>query len=157
MGMGAFNKFLTIFIIIAMLSCDLDKNNSPAHNDSEILIPENIELSKATVYEENNNLDGEIGTTVRTDWVDDGMSEHWNLDHPKRKENLFVAFDMTEYQIQSYENALQAWKESENDDAFILLSANAKIKEEERILKKILNGSQYKLYIQWSKINHLGK
>lgn len=140
-----------------MLSCDLDKNNSPAHNDSEILIPENIELSKATVYEENNNLDGEIGTTVRTDWVDDGMSEHWNLDHPKRKENLYAAFSMTEDQIQSYENALQAWKESENDDAFKLLSANAKIKEEERILKKILNGSQYKLYIQWSKINHFGK
>lgn len=155
--MGDFNKFLAISMITLMMSCDLDKNNSPDHSESGRKIPENNELSKTTIYKGNNNLDAVIGTTVGNDRVDDGMSEHWNLDHPKRKENLYAAFSMTQDQIQSYENALQAWKESENDDAFKLLSANAKIKEEERILKKILNGSQYKLYIQWSKINHFGK
>ncbi|MCK0114753.1 hypothetical protein [Gelidibacter sp. F63206] len=156
-AMGGFNKFLAVFTIILTMSCDLDKNNSPAHSDSEILIPKNIEQSKTTIYESKSNLDELIGTTARNDWVNEGMSEHWNLDHPKRKENLFEAFSMTEDQIQSYENALQAWKESENDDAFKLLSATAKIKEEDRILRAILNESQYGLYIEWSMNNHLGK
>ncbi len=137
------------------MSCDFGKNNSPDHSTTGRTVPENKEITNTTNYKNTGNFDAMDENSIGTDKVTDSLSENWNLDNPKRKENLYATFDMTEDQIQKYENALQNWKESDKADAFKLLSANAKIKEEDKILKDILNDAQYKRYKEWSKDNDL--
>lgn len=149
------SKIAVVFFLVLIMSCDFGKNNSPDHSTTGRTVPENKEITNTTNYKSTGNFDAMDENSVGTDKVTDSVSENWNLDNPKRKENLYVTFEMTEEQIQKYENALQNWKESDQADAFKLLSANAKIKEEDRILKDILNDVQYKHYQKWSRENDL--
>lgn len=153
--MKTYNKLTVILFLALLMSCDFGKNNSPDHSTTGRTVPENKEITNTTNYKNTGNFDAMDENSIGTDKVTDSLSENWNLDNPKRKENLYATFDMTEDQIQKYENALQNWKESDKADAFKLLSANAKIKEEDKILKDILNDDQYKRYQEWSKDNDL--
>lgn len=155
--MKTYHQLFVIVFTTLFMSCDFGKNNSPDHSTTGTTIPENKEITNTTNYQTTGNFDTIEGSYINQDKVTDSLSENWNLDNPKRKEDLYSAFDMTEDQIQRYENALQTWKESEKDDAFKLLSANAKIKEEDRILKDILDDSQYERYKKWSRANDLRK
>lgn len=153
--MKTYQKLMVILFMTLIMSCDFGKNNSPDHSTTGRTVPENKEITNTTNYKNTGNFDALDENSVGTDKVADSLSENWNLDNPKRKENLYTTFNMTEDQIQSYEDALQNWKESEKEDAFKLLSANAKIKEEDKILKNILDDSQYKRYKKWASDNDL--
>lgn len=153
--MNYYKKLSVICFLALLMSCDFGKNNSPDHSTPGRTVPENKEITNTTNYKSTGNFDAVGENSIGTDKVTDSLSENWNLDNPKRKEDLYETFDMTEEQIQKYENAIQTWKESDQADAFKLLSANAKIKEEDKILKDILNESQYKRYQKWSKANDL--
>ncbi|MGC1633231.1 MAG: hypothetical protein WA749_14070, partial [Gelidibacter sp.] len=125
------------------------------HSTEGRAVPENKEITNTNNYKKTGNFEASDENQVGSDKAADTLIENWNLDNPKRKENLFARFHMTQDQIQSYENALQAWKDSDRGDAYKLLSADAKIKEEDHILKKILDDSQYKDYREWAKANDL--
>lgn len=153
--MKTYHKLMVIFFITLMMSCDFGQNNSPDHSTTGRTVPENEEITNTTNYKSSGNFDTGNENLVGNDQVVDSLNENWNLDNPKRKENLYATFNMTKDQIQSYENALQTWKESETDDAFKLLSANAKIKKENKILKEILDNSQYERYKKWANANDL--
>ncbi|HUH27487.1 hypothetical protein [Gelidibacter sp.] len=153
--MNYYNKLSAICFLALLMSCDFSKNNSPDHSTPGRTVPENKEITNTTNYKSTGNFDAVDENSIGTDKVTDSLSENWNLDNPKRKEDLYETFDMTEDQIQKYENAIQTWKESDQADAFKLLSANAKIKEEDKILKDILSDSQYKRYQKWSRANDL--
>ncbi|MBA6154218.1 hypothetical protein [Gelidibacter maritimus] len=153
--MKSYQQLLVISFISIFMSCDFSKNNSPDHSTTGRTVPENQEITNTTNYQTTGNFDTIEGSYINQDKVTDSLGENWNLDNPKRKEDLYAAFDMTEEQIQRYENAIQNWKESETEDAFKLLSANAKIKEEDKILKNILDDEQYSRYKDWSRANDL--
>lgn len=150
------SKIIIIILFMSLLmACDFSKNSSPDHSTTGREVPANKEITKTTNYKNTGNFDSLHDNSFGMGKVTDSVSENWNLDNPKRKENLYTAFDMTEEQVQKYEDALQHWKESEKDDAFKMMSANAKIKEEDRILKDILDDSQYKRYKEWARANDL--
>ena len=153
--MRIYQKLNVILFMTLIMSCDLGKNNSPDHSTTGRTVPENKEITNTTNYKSTGNFDALDANSIGTDKAADSLNENWNLDNPKRKEHLYATFDMTEDQIRSYESALQTWKESEKGDAFRLLSANAKIKEEDKIMKKILNDAQYKRYKEWASENDL--
>lgn len=153
--MKRYFKFLPVFSIVLLMSCDFGKNNSPDHSTDGRVVPENEEITNTTNYKNTGNFGVEDELRVDTDKVVDSLNENWNLDNPKRKETLYSRFNMTQDQIQQYESALQSWNESANDDAYKLLSAGAKIKKEDEILKKILNDAQYDEYQDWAKANDL--
>lgn len=149
------NNIGLILFIFLMMSCDMGKNNSPDHSTPGRTNPENKEITNTTNYKSSGNFNAIDQNSLGNDKIEDSLNENWNLDNPKRRESLYSKFDMTENQIKDYEIAVRTWKEAERDDAFKILSANEKIKEEDRILKKILNDSQYKRYREWSKANDL--
>lgn len=153
--MENYQKLLFIFALTFMLSCDFGKNNSPNQSTTGRTVLENKELTNTNNYNKTGNFNELDENSIANDKVGDSLSENWNLDNPKRKEQLYTTFKMTQDQIQRYEKDLQTWKESEKDDAYKLLSAGAKIKEENKILKKILNDSQYERYRKWSNDNDL--
>lgn len=153
--MKTYLKLVVILCLTLIVSCDFGKNNSPDHSTSGRTVPENKDITNTTNYKNTGNFDALDENSVGTDKMVDSLSENWNLDSPKRKEHLYASFEMSKDQIQRYEDALQAWKESEQEDAFKMLSANAKIKEENRILKGILDDSQYKRYKKWVSDNDL--
>lgn len=153
--MKIYQTLMLVFFMAFLASCDFGKNRSPDHSTEGRTVPENEEITNTTNYKKTGNLDANDPNSVGSDKVVDSLNENWNLDNPKRKENLYSRFNMTEDQIQHYEKALQNWKESEKDDAFKLLSANAKIKEEDKILKEILDDSQYSRYKEWANDNDL--
>ncbi len=143
---------LALFLMITLVvSCDFGKNNSPNHSSEGRTVPENEALTNTTNYRETGNFDSMDVTD--NDKVSDSLNENWNLDDPERQENLYARFRMSPDQIQRYEKALQEWKDIEKGEAYKLLSANEKIKEEDRILKKILDESQYNQYKQWADAN----
>ncbi|MBJ7880527.1 hypothetical protein [Gelidibacter salicanalis] len=142
-------------LMTMIMSCDFGKNSSPDHSTEGRTVPENEEITNTTNYKKTGNLDAVDEASIGNNQIADSLNENWNLDNPKRRENLYSRFQMTQEQIQRYEKALQTWKESQKNDAYKLLSANEKIKEENRILKDILNDSQYKQYRQWAKANDL--
>lgn len=137
------------------MSCDFGKNNSPDHSTTGRTVPENKEITNTTNYKKTGNFNDVDPNVVGNDKVADSLFENWNLDNPKRKEQLYETFNMTQDQIQDYEEALQDWKESDKGDAYKTLSAGARIKEENKILKKILDDSQYERYQKWSNNNDL--
>lgn len=153
--MKSYFKLSAVLLTILLMSCDFGKNNSPDHSTEGRTVPENKEITNTNNYKKTGNFETSAENRVGSDKVTDTIIENWNLDNPKRKENLYSRFSMTQDQIQSYERALQTWKESDQEDAYKLLSAGAKIKEEDKILKKILDDSQYKQYHDWSKANDL--
>lgn len=153
--MKNYQKVTILSCMAFLMACDFSKNRSPDHSTPGREVPQNKEVTKTTNYKSSGNFDAIDEVSVGVDKVNDSLSENWNLDNPKRKETLYATFNMSEDQIQKYENALQSWKESEKEDAFKLLSANAKIKEEDRILKDILDASQYERYKKWAKANDL--
>lgn len=155
--MKTYFKLLVVLIMVTMMSCDFGKNNSPNHSTEGRTVPENKEITNTNNYNKTGNFETNDEYQLGSDKVADTIIENWNLDNPKRKENLYSRFSMTQDQIQRYENALQTWKESDKEDAYKLLSAGAKIKEEDKILKKILDDSQYKQYHEWAKANDLRK
>lgn len=138
-----------------MMSCDFGKNRSPDHSTEGRVVPENKEVTNTTNYKSTGNFDVTDSISVGNDKVADSLNENWNLDNPKRKEHLYSSFNMTQEQIQHYEKALQEWSESDKGDAYKLLSAGAKIKEEDKILKDILDKSQYEQYRKWASRNDL--
>lgn len=143
---------LALFLLITLvMSCDFGKNNSPDHSTEGRTVTENEALTNTTNYRETGNFDSM--DAADNDKVSDSLNENWNLDDPERQENLYARFRMSPDQIQRYEKALQAWKDIEKGEAYKLLSANEKIKEEDRILKKILDESQYNQYKQWADAN----
>ncbi|MCK0125068.1 hypothetical protein MWU76_11710 [Gelidibacter sp. F2691] len=145
--------FATLMTLV--MSCDFGNNNSPNHSTEGRTVPENEEITNTTNYKKTGNFDAMDEVTIGNDKITDSLNENWNLDNPKRRENLYARFNMSQDQINRYENAIREWKESQKNDAYKLLSANEKIKEENRILKNILNDSQYDQYKQWSKANDL--
>ncbi|WP_027126506.1 hypothetical protein [Gelidibacter mesophilus] len=154
--MKKYNHLAALFLVsLLMMACDFGKNNSPDHSTTGRAVPENEDITNTTNYKNTGNFDAMDENSVGNDKVADSLNENWNLDNPKRKENLYLTFDMSQDQIQKYEAALRTWKESEHDDAFKVLSANEKIKEENRILKEILDDSQYERYKKWSNSNDL--
>ena len=153
--MRIYLKLLTVFLMVSLMSCDMGKNNLPDHSTQGRTVPENKEITNTNNYKKSGNFEDPDENQVGSDKVADTIIENWNLDNPKRKENLYSKFNMTQDQIQGYEKAMQTWKESDKDDAYKLMSAGAKIKEEDRILKKILDDSQYKQYRDWAKANDL--
>lgn len=148
-------KIFPILFMTLVMSCDFGKNNSPDHSTEGRTVPENKEITNTNTYKKSGNFEERDENQISSDKVADTIIENWNLDNPKRKEHLYSRFNMTQDQIQGYEKALQTWKESDTDDAYKLMSAGAKIKEEDRILKKILDDSQYKQYRDWAKANDL--
>lgn len=153
--MKIYSKLLLLFPMVFVMSCDFGKNNSPDHSTEGRLVPENKEITNTNNYKKSGNFEVSDENQIGSDKVADTIIENWNLDNPKRKENLYSKFNMTQDQIQRYEKALQDWKESDTEDAYKLVSAGAKIKEEDRILKKILDDVQYKQYHDWAKTNDL--
>lgn len=151
--MKTFHKLVVIAMLSLIMSCDFGKNNSPDHSTTGRTVPENKEITNTTNYNKTGNLDAMNETSIDSDKVVDSLNENWNLDNPKRKANLYTKFEMSQEQIERYEKALQSWKESDKDDAYKIMSAKEKIKAEDRILKDILNDSQYKNYKEWSKVN----
>ena len=141
--------------MVSLMSCDMGKNNSPDHSTEGRTVPENKEITNTNTYKKSGNFEAPDENLIGSDKVADTIIENWNLDNPKRKENLYSKFSMTQDQIQRYEKALQNWKDSETDDPYDMMSAGAKIKEENKILKKILDESQYKQYRDWAKANDL--
>lgn len=143
---------LTIFVLLSLvMSCDFGKNNSPNHSTDGRTVPENEAITNTTNYRETGNFD--TMDAAATDKVSDSLNENWNLDDPERQQHLYARFRMSQNQIQRYEKALQEWKDREQGEAYKLLSANEKIKEEDRILKNILDDSQYDQYKQWADAN----
>ncbi len=64
---------------------------------------------------------------------------------------------MTDNQIKMYEKELNNWKASSFKNPYEKLSAKERIKEEDRILKGILDNTQYKNYRKWANDNdHCG-
>lgn len=155
--MKSHHRLIVIFFMTLIMSCDFGKNNSPAHSTEGRTVPENKEITNTNNYKKTGNFESSAENQVGSDKITDTIVENWNLDSPKRKENLYSRFDMTQDQIQRYEKALQAWKESDQEDAYKLLSAGAKIKQEDKILKEILDDSQYQRYQKWSRDNDLRK
>ncbi len=153
--MKIYIKLFYVLIMTMLMSCDFGKNNSPNHSTEGRTVPENKEITNTNNYKKTGNFEQADENLVGSDKVADTIIENWNLDSPKRRESLYSRFNMTQDQIQRYEKALQAWKDSDKEDAYKLLSAGAKIKEEDHILKDILNDSQYKQYREWSKANDL--
>lgn len=149
-----YNIALLLTLSLAM-SCDFGKNRSPDHSTEGRTVPENKEITNTTNYKSTGNFDIADSIAVGNDKIADSLNENWNLDSPKRKEHLYSSFNMTQDQIQRYEEALQKWKESETEDAYKLLSAGAKIKQEDKILKDILDDSQYTRYRKWASRNDL--
>lgn len=148
-------QIILVVFMAMIMSCDFGKNRSPNHSTEGRTVPENKDITNTTNYKKTGNLDAVDEASVGNNQRADSLNENWNLDNPKRREHLYSRFQMTTEQIQRYEEALQAWKEAQKDDAFKLLSANEKIKEENRILKDILNDSQYDQYRQWARANDL--
>ena len=153
--MKTYYKIGLLLTFTLMMSCDFGKNRSPDHSTEGREVPENKEITKTTNYKSTGNFDIADSIAVGNDKIADSVNENWNLDNPKRKEHLYSTFNMTQDQIQRYEEALQNWKESEKEDAYKLLSAGAKIKQEDKILKDILDDSQYDRYKKWSSRNDL--
>ena len=137
------------------MSCDFGTNNSPNQSTEGRTVSENEAITNTTNYKKTGNFGALDEAGIANGKIADSLNENWNLDNPKRREALYSRFNMSQEQIERYENAIRAWKESQKDDAYKLLSANEKIKEENRILKTILDGDQYDQYRQWSKINDL--
>lgn len=150
--MKNFHQLTLILVMTLLSSCDFGKNNSPDHSTEGRMVPENEEITNTTNYKKTGNFDTADDAT--NNGVD-SLNENWNLDDPERQENLYSRFRMTQDQIQRYEKALKDWKKAKKEDAYKLLSANEKIKEENRILKEILDDSQYDQYKQWSNANDL--
>jgi hypothetical protein len=152
--MKIYHQLAVVLIMTLTMSCDFGKNNSPDHSTEGRTVPENKEITNTTNYRETGNFDTMDETTLRNG-ISDSLNENWNLDDPERQENLYSRFRMSQDQIQRYEKALKAWKDVEKGEAYKLLSANEKIKEEDRILKEILDASQYDQYQQWADANDL--
>lgn len=148
-------EILMFFLIILVTSCDFGTNNSPSHSTEGRTVSENEEITNTTNYKKTGNFDALDEAGIANGRITDSLNENWNLDNPKRRETLYSRFNMSPEQIERYENALRTWRESQKDEAYKLLSANEKIKEENRILKTILDGDQYDQYRQWSKLNDL--
>lgn len=151
--MKAYYKIGVTLLTVIVLSCDFGKNDSPDHSTTGRTVPENKEITNTTNYNKTGNFDAVDNATTPNAIGFDSLNENWNLDNPKRKKSLYTEFKMSQDQIKRYEEALQRWKESDKGDAYKILSANEKIKEEARIMKKILDDSQYAKYIEWSKAN----
>ena len=149
--MKIYRHAIIFFMMTLMMSCDFGKNNSPDHSTEGRTVPENEDITNTTNYRETGNFDSMDNSDNNK--VSDSLNENWNLDDPERQENLYARFRMSQDQIQRYEKALQEWKDVEKGDVYKLLSANEKIKEEDRILKKILDESQYNQYKQWADSN----
>lgn len=146
-------QLLSMTLCLSIMSCNFGNNNSPDHSTEGRQNEENKEITNTTNYKKTGNLDAMEQTTLGNGKDADSLNENWNLDDPRRKQNLFSQFNMSENQIQEYEAALRKWKESEKDDAYKILSANEKIKEEDKILKSILDDKQYEKYKTWAKAN----
>ena len=155
--MKIYFKLLTVLLMVSVMSCDMGKNNSPDHSTEGRTVPQNKEITNTNTYKKSGNFEAIDENLIGSDKVADTIVENWNLDNLKRKENLYSRFKMTQDQIQGYEKALKTWKESDTEDAYKMMSAGAKIKEEDRILKKILDDAQYKHYRTWAKANDLRK
>lgn len=153
--MKIYYKMALMIPLVLAMSCDFGKNRSPDHGTEGRTVPENKEITNTTNYKSSGNFDIADSIAVGNDKIADSLNENWNLDNPKRKEHLYTSFNMTQDQIQRYEEALQDWKESEQEDAYKLLSAGAKIKQEDKILKNILDDSQYERYREWASRNDL--
>lgn len=149
--MKIYRHAIIFFMMTLMMSCDFGKNNSPDHSTEGRTVPENEDITNTTNYRETGNFDSMDNSDNNK--VSDSLNENWNLDDPERQENLYARFRMSQDQIQRYEKALQEWKDVEKGDVYKLLSANEKIKEEDRILKEILDESQYNQYKQWADAN----
>lgn len=153
--MNTFYKTGLLATLTIVMSCDFGKNNSPDHSTEGRTVPENKEITNTTNYKSTGNFDLNDSIAVENDKISDSVNENWNLDNAKRKQHLYASFNMTQDQIQRYEKALQIWKESDHGDAYKLLSAGEKIKEEDKILKDILDDEQYKNYKDWANKNDL--
>lgn len=140
-------KIMAIIILMVSVAC---KNESPKHSTEHNTIKNNVDPTKTTNYKENGNFEE---NTIENNTVDDSLSTNWNIDDPKRQQSLYTIFSMTKEQITRYENALGQWKVESLDNPYEKMSASERISKEDKILKDILNASQYEKYRKWTNRN----
>ena len=140
-------KFMAIIILIMSVAC---KNESPKHSTGTIKNTDNDSLTKTTNYKEEGNFkENSLDSTI----VKDSTVTNWNLFDSERQQSLYSTYGMTKDQINRYEKALDEWKSDTVDNPYEKMSASQRIKKEDKILKEILNNSQYEKYRKWSNRN----
>lgn len=140
-------KFMAIIILIMSVGC---KNESPKHSTERSTNTDNDSLTKTTNYKEEGNFKENSLDSTKTK---DSTVTNWNLFDPERQQSLYTTYSMTKDQINRYEKALDAWKSETVDNPYEKMSASERIKKENKILKEILNDSQYEKYRKWSNRN----